>query len=639
MHVLLRRFWLIGAIMLVIAGAWLALRTQRVDPRDCNLLFITLDTTRADVLGCYGAASARTPSLDRLAQRGVRFANCLTCVSLTAPSHCSLMTSTYPFVHGVRRNGASRLPQAATTLAETLQAAGWKTQASVASFVLDRTFGLDQGFDAYRDVPAGEAAIAIHAERAGDQIANEGIAALRELRGGKFFLWLHFYDPHFPYAGVAPGDSPAAGYADEVRFMDEQIGRVLAELRRLDLDRRTVVVVVGDHGEAFGEHGEFQHGYFAYQTTLHVPLIVAGPGVDGGGRAPTNWVRTIDVAPTVLALLGQDKPAAFAGRSLTGLWNGGQDSDPPAYAETIEAHDQFGLAPLAVMVHDGAKYIHAPTPELFDLATDPAEANNLWPAQRERADEMRAALHELLEKSPAAIPQDAGMKLSAQDLARLNALGYVGNSSQHAASVLQSFDAAPLGDPKDFAQTLRQYGESHWAMVQGQFALAEQLLAPVVAAVPGAVRPRADLAFAQQSQGHTADAERTYLAAIGASPQDGYVRRMYAGLLLSTRRWKDAEEQLLFALADRPDDVEARYDLAVALAETGRLADARAELARALEVDPRYINALHAMGAFYGREGRIDEAIEYFQRVLAIDPNHARAQHDLQAAQAARSNP
>jgi arylsulfatase A-like enzyme/Flp pilus assembly protein TadD len=617
---------------LILAIALPRLRERAAPPEERSLLLITLDTTRADALCCYGGAGAATPHLDALARRGVRFARCATCTSLTAPSHSSIMTSLYPYVHTVRRNGTNRLPAAAVTLAETLHDAGFCTAGSVAAFVLNRPFGFDQGFDEYIDVPAGDSPMAIHAERAGASVAEDGIAALKRLTGQRFFLWLHFYDPHFPYDAAPPGASTAEGYAADVTYMDVQIGRVLQALDDLRLRDRTVVAVIGDHGEAFGEHREFQHGYFTYQTTLAVPFLLVCPKALPEGHVVEDFVRTIDLAPTVLELLGVAPPAGYMGRSLLPVIAGEAGEAPAAYAESIEAAEQFGLAPLRAIMVESHKYIHAPRPEVYTLASDPAEATNLAETKADLAAELRAELRQLLASAPPPLTQDADLALSPADLARLTALGYVGGPAPADVSALEGFDDLPAGDPKDYTEQLRRYGESHWAMLAGRFALAEELLADVVADLPAA-RPLADLAFARQNQGKLTEAAETYAEAIAAAPEDGYVRRMYAGLLIRQEVWAEAAEQLAFAVADRPADTDARFNLAVVLARLDRLEEARAELREILEVDPRHVAALHAMGAFYARENRLEEAIGFFRKALEIDPAHSRARHDLEAAE------
>lgn len=606
----------------------------QVSADELNVLLITLDTTRADHIGCYGHATARTPNLDKLAHEGTRFSRCSTCVSLTLPAHSSIMTGNYPFVHGVRKNGTSRLADANTTLAERLHIAGFATQAVVASFVLNRMFGIAQGFDEYSDVSGGDSAIALHAERRGDEIASEAITRLEHLANKRFFLWVHFFDPHYPY--VSPGKGVVEtfdAYDDEIAFMDGQIGFLLEALRVLNLDNRTLVVIVGDHGESLGEHGEYQHGYFTYETTLHVPLIMWCPGRVPAGQAVAAQVRTIDVAPTILDLLNLPSNNDVQGVSLVGVLNDGAEADGrEAYAESFEAHDQFALSRLRSVAIDGWKYILSPEPELYNLADDPHEQRNVIDDQPDIARDLDAALHDLIASAAPPVQEDTRIELSPLERARLEALGYTGASSTAGYGATTELERlAPTGaNPNAYTEQMTAYSKAHWAMMMRDFPMAQSLLSPVVRKMPRAVRVRSDLAFVEQNLGKYDIAEKLYREAIEQVPNDGYLRRMYGGLLIRTRRWSDALDQLGVALAERSDDVEVLYNMSVALAELGRFGDAREKLQRVLTLDPRHVSSLHAMGAYYAREGRLTEAEEYFSKALAIDPTHARAQHDLQ---------
>jgi arylsulfatase A-like enzyme len=313
-----------------------------------------------------------------------------TCTPLTLPSHSTLFTSTYPFTHGVRRNGFERLEPGSTTLAEVLQGAGFATEAITGSVVLRSTFGLNQGFDRYADVDARGAANEAMAERKGNQVADLALDALRRLRGGRFFLWVHFYDAHYPYESKEHPDSLSReAYADEVSFVDTQVGRILAELSDLGLAKRTVVVALGDHGEGLMDHGESEHGYFLYESTLRVPLVARGPGIPRG-RTVAPVVRTLDVVPTVLDWLGVTAPEGLQGHDLRRVIDG-HEGDPglAAYGETHSPEEVFGLCTLRSLVRGDTKYILASEPEMYDLAADPGERQNLAPAQATRAGEMR----------------------------------------------------------------------------------------------------------------------------------------------------------------------------------------------------------------------------------------------------------
>lgn len=379
-------------------------------PDDLNLLLITLGTTRTDALGCYGAPAGSTPNLDRLAAGGARFRTVTACTPLTLPSHCTILTGTWPLVHGVRADGRGRLPDEAVSVVEVLRDAGYRTQAVVGGYVVKRVFGLAQGFDGYDDAMLPAAPDRPALERRGDQVANAAIANLKRLAPTKFFLWVHFSDPSYPYhsaSGHPPGSR--AAYAEEVTFADLQVGRVLEAVDRFGLAGRTAVVVVGDHGEGLGDHGETEHGYLLYETTLSVPLLIRCPGLVPAGTVVDARVRTVDVAPTLVELAGLEPRPEMQGESLLGVAMGaGRGSDRAAYGESWEAHETLAMAPLQSLHQGSWKLVDAPAPQLYDLRSDPGEEHNLADLHPDRVRAMREALAELAAlATPPGAPQIA----------------------------------------------------------------------------------------------------------------------------------------------------------------------------------------------------------------------------------------
>ena len=409
-----------------------------------NVLILTLDTTRADRLGPYGFRQADTPNLDRLAGESVLFDQTESVAPLTLPAHVSLFTGRLPFQHGVRDNGAV-LDSAQQTLAQLLHARGLRTGAFVASYVLDAQWGLDRGFDTYdghfeprrRD---GSAQLD-DVRRSADEVVDRALTWLDGASTAPFFAWLHFYDAHAPYD--PPYDRPirAPGYDGAIAFMDAQLGRVLAFLDARGLRDRTVVVVVGDHGESLGEHGERRHGLFVYEAVTRVPLIIRAPGSRMRGRRVQEVVRSVDVLPTVLDLLGVEPPAALAGTSLVDRMAGRRhEDDLPAYSETMYPRYHFGWSELHALRSGRFKLIAAPRPELYDLESDPGEQHNLYETRSALARGLGSELRKLQEAGSgksvrAAIDPDARERLAA--------LGYVGGSTAD--------DQLPadLPDPKD----------------------------------------------------------------------------------------------------------------------------------------------------------------------------------------------
>jgi arylsulfatase A-like enzyme/Tfp pilus assembly protein PilF len=605
-----------------------------VDPKDTSVLLITLDTTRADALGCYGNSNAKTPVLDGLAKSGRMFSRCTTSTSITLPAHASIMTGTWPFVHGVRRNAEGRLSQANDTLAEALKGDGFFTGASVGSFVLHAMFGLDQGFDAYSDVSRGANAIAIHAERPAAAVTHDALTMLESVGDNRFFLWVHYYDAHYPYiSDTASSANPRAAYQKELESIDAEVGRLLASLKAAQQLKKTLVIVVGDHGEAFAEHGEYQHGYFTYETTLHVPLIFSMPGTIASGPAISDRVRTIDVLPTVCEFVGVEPPSRAQGASLASVLYGTRDSlgpPLPAYGESVEGHAQLGLSILRSVHVDRWKYIHAPQPELYDLHVDPDESRNVASEETQRVFDMRALLRGMIAESPETVAREV-VQLDRTEIGMLQSLGYVGGVEATSGDSTQELDHfEPQGDdPKAYAEIFRKYSEAHWAMVNRQPEFAVKALRDVLDKVPDAVRIRTDLAYSLQQLGQTADAIAEFKAAIAQDSEDAFARRLYGGLLIQLRRWPEAAEQLTVAVAEQPDDLEAWYNLGVAAGSMKQFAKAERCFLRAVEIDEGHVSALHALGVALMHQGKNAAARERFEAVLRLAPDHPRARSDL----------
>ena len=419
-----------------------------------NLIVISLDTTRADHLGSYGYASARTPATDALARAGALFAQAATPAPLTLPAHSSLMTGFYPTYHGVRLNGTAALSQSHTTLAEVLAGHGYNTGAFVGAFVLDGRWGLNQGFGTYDDqfdMKKFKHLDLAAVQRPGDQVMDAAIRWLDGQRHDPFFAWIHLYDAHSPYepperlASDFRGRGPVGLYDGEIAFADEQVGRCVSWLKTAGLDDRTILVVVGDHGESLGSHGEGTHGYFIYDDVLHVPLIIATPIDELRGIRVDAQVSLVDVFPTVLALAGIDSQGRLDGRSLVPLMFHPATPDTAyAYSESMTPNLQYGWSALHSLRSPRYKFIRAPTPELYDLTADPGEIHNVLSSHRSMAHDMDSALDRLMAESSRGARAPEVANLDRDTIARLSSLGYVGGTP--AASTAP---AGALADPKD----------------------------------------------------------------------------------------------------------------------------------------------------------------------------------------------
>ena len=435
---------MVVALLAVFAGVLLWTLSERRP----NVLIVSIDTLRADRLASYGYAHAQTPVLDRLAASGLRFTQATTVAPLTLPAHASLFTGTFPTFHGVRDNGQFYLADEQTTLAEVFKGQGYRTGGFVGAFVLDRRWGIAQGFDTYFDnfdLSKYELAAGIDAaQRPADEVVSRAMAWLKEASNKPSFAWVHLYDPHAPYAAPEPFASrfPATmhgAYDAEVAFVDAQVGRLLDALG--DARDETIVVVTGDHGESLGEHQEQQHGFFVYDAVTQVPLIVAAPGISPG--APTDQVRIVDVMPTVLEAAGIPVPAAVQGRSLLPAARG-QRLDLLALSESWYPRYHYGWSELTAVRDGRYKFIAAPRRELYDLLNDPGERTNLAPFNPQRVAALERALGEITGATSGSSKPQAPQQVDPDVEERLRALGYVGSSLSPRA-----LEDRPRGDPKD----------------------------------------------------------------------------------------------------------------------------------------------------------------------------------------------
>ncbi len=414
-----------------------------------NVLLVTIDTCRADRLGSYGFTLARTPNLDRLAREGVRCADASAVAPITLPSHASILTGLLPPAHGVRDNGTYALGAKAVTLAERLKAAGWATHALVSALVLNRRYGLDQGFDSYDDDLWSEDApkLFLIRDRPARKTADKLLSWLDEWKeGGRtkpFFAWVHFFDPHQPYEPEA-ADRPLAPtpYDAEIAGVDRAIGRILDRLRQDSLLDDTIVVVTADHGESLGEHGEKTHAVFVYDATIRVPLFLRYPRLLPQGVVYEGAVSSVDLVPTLLAALGLPGGETTEGMNLLPALRGKAPSPPRSqYCESLLSEVGFGMAPLHALRRDGLKYIRAPRPELYDLKADPKELVNLFEKDRRRAALLDDALGSAMDASARRAVGADESPMSKETMETLRSLGYLAP-----AGVAKSLGGM---DPKD----------------------------------------------------------------------------------------------------------------------------------------------------------------------------------------------
>lgn len=596
-----------------------------------NLLMVTFDTTRADFLGCYGKASARTPNLDRLAAEGALFENCMTPVPITTPSHSTMFTGLYPLAHGVRDNGRFRLPAERTTLAEVLKAAGYVTGAAIGAYPLARSWGLDQGFDFYDDhITVGaedergrrlQGPGIFFDERPAARVNDAILPWLRENAGRRFFAFVHYWDPHQPHAPPPPFSDlyPHDPYQGEIAYADQALGVVLDELRRQGVYDRTVVAMLGDHGEGRGEHKEDTHSMLLYNATLHVPFLLRVPGEPGGRRVKAR-VGTVDLMPTLLEVLGLPVPEGVQGRSLVAeMHRAGGASEPPDnrpyYAETLSPRLSYGWGELRALFLGPLKYVHGPRRELYDLRKDPRELTNLAPGPA--ADEMRDDLEAFVAKNARPAAAEALADSDPQARARLAALGYISAEGEGPIEIHETL--RDDGDsPQDHIASVSLWTQCKQSLERKDFLAAREQAQRLVAEEPGNAFYRALLASGLLGLGQVDEAAA--VAEEGpVSPQNDYVYVEVARSLFDAN--KDARA---LALARRlvalQPSVPAHFILGAMLGELGDHAGEEKELAAALALDPRHTQSRQRLAVLLAEAGRLAEAEAELRRLNADAP-------------------
>lgn len=645
----------------MMAAGWLLGRPGRgPSPAQArSLVILTIDTLRADRLD-----SRRMPALSAFAASGLRFDQARTAAPLTLPSHASLMTGLVPPLHGARENG-QRLADTHLTLARVLKAAGFRTGAFVSAFVLDRQFGLSSGFEVYDDRVArdADAALRLEAERDGAatiDAALQWIGSIDRSRD-RFFLWVHLFEPHAPYApsrgcgaatraggdagNEAAGDAGVGAYDRDVRCADTLAGRLIAALSGMPEASSTAWVIAGDHGEALGEHGEATHGMLLYDATLRVPLILHGPGAPAA--ALETSVSLVDVAPTVLRWLGLTPPAAMSGTDLLASPGGERD----VYSETMYPR-AAGWHGLSSLTGTRWKAIRSSEMELYDLQADRGETANLAAAHRQTADAMAGELVRL------GTPQGAvASGPSSESRERLRALGYVSGAAASAGDR----DGAP--NPQREIASWTAFEQALTTMNHGRAAEALRSLATLAAKYPdgrvfAATHARAlsatgdhrgalaihrrlaarwpddsmvfhDLAAAARSAGDEAEAVRAETAALALDPGNAAALNGLGLTHADAGRAADAARAFEQAAARDPGNASYWVNLGNARRALGNGAGAEEAYRRALERAVDHADALNGMGALMVQSGRARDAIAFFERAVAREPGHIEARLNL----------
>jgi arylsulfatase A-like enzyme/Tfp pilus assembly protein PilF len=603
-----------------------------------NLVVITLDTTRADRIGAYGSRDVDTPALDGLAREGVLFEQAVAVAPLTLPAHSSIFTGRFPPEHGVRDNGGFFLDDAQVTLAEVLRARGYRTGGFIAAYVLDSKWGVSQGFDTYfDDFDLGESrGMSIGAiQRPANEVADRALPWMQDTKDKPFFAWIHFYDPHTPYRPPEPYATRYKGrpYNGEVAFVDSQVGRVIDQLKSMGIYDRTVVVVMGDHGESLGDHGEGQHGFFIYNSVTHVPFMIRAPYDRMQGRRIGDPVRSVDVMPTVLDLLGIPTPKEVTGASLVPLMTGSAaELALDAYSESLYPLHHYGWSDLRALRAGRYKVIDAPRPELYDVDDDPTETSNLYEQRRALGDSMIAQLRkreQAFERTEAPLP--AG-DVDPEARARLAALGYVGSFVASASD-----SRAGRADPKDKIGVFNRLGEALDLAKEGDgeeqddasFAKATGLLREVVREDPTVIDAWFMLGTQHLKRHLAKDAVAYFKKTLELKPDYDLA---VINMAQAYRQLGDDEAALAGFeryLELDPKDAFVQYQIGEIWLDRGETAKAEQLFNLALQLDPKVAAAKNALGVIALERGDLDGAERTIRAALEIKPSVRLAHYNL----------
>lgn len=589
---------------------------------ETNILLVTIDTLRPDRLSCYSPKFVRTPAIDALAAQGVLFERAFAHCPITLASHADILLGTTPLFHGVSENSKTKVADVFMTMAKHFKSAGYATGAFVGAFPLDSRFGLDQGFDVYDDVfPSKPANAGTYSERRAETVVSSALAWLGRQKG-KWFCWVHVFDPHAPYDPPEPFASQYKSdpYSGEAAYVDAQLGRLFAEIRKANGPGGLVTVLTADHGESLGEHGELTHGYFGYNSTLHIPLLIAGPDVKPGRVAEA--VSHIDIFPTICELAGLKPPATtLQGASLVPLMSGRSAAARPIYIESLESYLNKGCAPLRGIVADGKKFIDSPIPELYDLTADFGETTNLAP--KTDLAPFRKALQEL-EGKLATGPGTAGSRqpVDRQTLERLRSLGYV------AASVSQvKASYGPEDDLKSFLPFQQKLERAILLGDQGKAADGIRLMEELVVERKDFGPAYTTLSQAYMDQGQVRDAIRVLDAGVRLNPKNYSLYSAFGTLLVKTSQWDKAAEILGKALALIEYDPETWDSLGIVHMRQNDFPKALEYFAKAVTLDKSYAlgysNTAFVYFQMYGSDKKAENltrAIENFRKATAVDP-------------------
>ena len=604
--------------------------------RDANVLLITMDTTRPDHLSCYNPDAAPTPNIDRLAAGGTRFTQAVVQVPLTLPSHACIHTGAYPEANGIRDNGGFQLDPKVPTLASVVGGHGFETAAFIGAAILNHRYGLNRGFTTYADdmheTRHIEKLPGIMAEIPAEEVSGRAIDWLQSVErkgigrsGKRFFLWLHYYDPHFPYDPPEPFRSrfKSDPYAGEIVYTDAQIGKVLDWLKAKNVADQTLVVLMGDHGESLGEHGEYTHGIFLYDSTVHVPLIISGPGVAKGAKVDQQ-VRSIDILPTVLDFLSISESTKSQGESLMPLLTSGHSVRTTySYMETLYPRTAMGWSELRGVRAGDWKLVVAPKSELYQLSADPKESRNVIDQNAAETERLKKRVWEVAGDPTHTKPLQSS-PMDDQTRKELESLGYVNVSRKQEIRLDMS---GP--DPKDRVAVLKIMEKTAEMVNTDRYAAAVPLLRPLLETDPQNPMLYTRLGLCYERLGQYGKAIEVRQTAIQKRADNAETHAELGELYVRVGRLDDAIAAMNRAAEMNPANMQNLTNLATAYLQTGKQADAEKVLHEILAQNPKSAEGHNLMGLLEVSRGRGEQARANFELAIEEDSNLAEAYLNL----------
>jgi len=596
-----------------------------------NVIIITIDTVRADHLGCYGYALVQTPNINGLAHSSARFSHAFSTVPLTLPAHASLFTGSFPMATGVHDFATNTLPSSAVTLAEVLRQNGYATGAFLGSPVLDARYGLNQGFDTYFDhfdLRHFDEDKADVVKRPGDKVMDEALGWLKRGPRQPFFLWVHLYDAHYPYQPPEPFATryKTRPYDGEIAFVDVQVGRLLSFLKEKGSFANSLVVLASDHGESLGDHGEQKHGFFIYDSTLHVPLLIKVPRATP--RVIGEDISLVDVMPTILQALQIPSPLTVQGHSLlSGSLGRPGSGSSDVYAETFLPLLHFSWSQLRALRWKGLKYIEAPHPELYDTVADPHETKNVLETRPAVAQVMRNRLSNIVRRYTSVSSEEAGGKGLTDPalLDRLHALGYVTTP----AGTVADASGKELPDPKDRVQVYELFWQAMADGQQGRYEESLRKLGEAQKLEPDSLPVLLLAALDHFQMRDFPQSIQLFNRTLELKPKFAQPHYYLGVMYAQTSNNEAAMEHFKKALELEPTNFTAAFGLGSTYLRLKRVDEAASAFQEAIKLHPDYAEAYTALGEIYLYQKRIDDAVRVLERAVAIAPQMKQAHYRL----------